>query len=147
MLSDEEFIHAFEATTLPADQFNHAAHVRAGWWYLRQHPLGAAIDRFRTSLRAFAAANGASGKYHETVTVVWMLLIAERLAESQGLDWPGFATRYPELLASRPSLLSRYYRDTTLASDRARDAFVMPDADSRQYHSVAAHRATTVRRS
>ena len=68
MLTDDEFVQAFETASLPASEFNHAAHVRAGWWYLRHHPIGEAIDRFSRALRAFADANGASGKYHETVT-------------------------------------------------------------------------------
>jgi hypothetical protein len=44
--------------------------VRAGWWYLRQHPRGKAIDRFSMALRGFAAAHGAHEKYHETMTVI-----------------------------------------------------------------------------
>jgi hypothetical protein len=126
VLSDGEFIQAFEATTLPVSQFDHAAHVRVGWWYLRECPLGEAIDRFRSSLRAFADAAGATGKYHETVTVAWMLLIAERVAASPELDWTAFSERHPELFA-KPSLLTRYYSSATLDSDRARLTFVMPD--------------------
>ena len=126
MLSNEEFLIQFELATLPADQFNHAAHVRAGWLYLRQYPIGEAIDRFCRSLRAFAAANGATGKYHETMSVAWMLLIAERLTAARDLEWPRFADRYPELFAS-PSLLLHYYSSATLDSERARAGFVMPD--------------------
>jgi hypothetical protein len=126
VLSDEDFIHAFETATLPAAEFTHAAHVRAGWWYLRHCSFGEAIDRFSRALRAFAAANGAAGKYHETVTVVWMLLIAERLAPSSDLDWAAFADRYPELFA-KPSLLTGYYTPARLESDQARRGFLMPD--------------------
>jgi hypothetical protein len=126
VLTDEDFIRSFEAATLPASQFDHAGHVRAGWWYLRHHGLGEAIDRFSRALRAFAAANGAHSKYHETMTVAWMLLIAERLTTSRDLDWPAFASRHPELFAS-PSLLTRYYSSAALESDAARRGFVMPD--------------------
>ncbi|HSL82137.1 MAG TPA: hypothetical protein VLF66_05140 [Thermoanaerobaculia bacterium] len=42
--------------------------------------------------------------------------------------WGEFAERNPDLLAYRPSILSRLYRADTLASERARAAFVMPDA-------------------
>jgi hypothetical protein len=125
MLTDEAFIGAFEAATLPGDQFTHAAHVRAGWWYLRHYPIGEAIDRFSRSLRAFAAAQGADRKYHETMTVVWMLLIAERLGMNPDLGWEEFAAHHPDLLAT--SLLARYYSDATLTSDAARQRFVMPD--------------------
>lgn len=126
-VQDDEFIRAFEHATLPAGEFNHAAHVRAGWWYLRHHPIGVAIDRFSQALRLFAAAQGATTKYHETMTVAWMLLLAERLHRSGNLDWPAFAAAHPELFA-RPSLLLRYYSAETLASEEARAGFVMPTA-------------------
>jgi hypothetical protein len=35
-MSDEEFLAALETCRLPAAEFNHAAHVRAGYLYLRQ---------------------------------------------------------------------------------------------------------------
>ena len=125
-MTDEAFIDAFERTTLPADEFTHAAHVRAGWWYLRHHSLGIAIDRFTRSLRAFADAKGVTGKYHETLTVAWMLLIAERLPESREMAWEQFVAQHSDLL-EKPSPLARYYSSETLQSDRARGQFVMPD--------------------
>ena len=38
-LSDAEFLDAFEACTLPEAYFDHAAHVRAGYLYLRRLPF------------------------------------------------------------------------------------------------------------
>ena len=128
MLTDEEFIHAFERAELPAAEFDHAAHVRAGWWYLRHHPLGDAIDRFCSALQAFATAHGAAGKYHHMISVAWMLLIAERLAADRDADWSSFSQRHPELF-DKPSLVTRYYSTESLGSDRARSGFVMPDRD------------------
>ncbi len=128
MQEDEEFVRALEARTLPAAQFKHAAHVRAAWWYLHRYPIGEAIDRFRATLRAYADSLGASAKYHETITVAWLLLIAERLdADARALTWREFADRYPELFGT-PPLVTRYYTDATLTSSRARTSFVMPDA-------------------
>lgn len=128
MREDDEFVRAFEACTLPKAQFTHAAHVRAAWWYLQHYPLGDAIDRFRATLQAYAASLGASGKYHETITIAWLLLIAERLdAGARPLTWREFADRHPELFGA-PSLVNRYYAEATLKSARARTSFVMPDA-------------------
>src|SRR5689334_8836317 len=125
-LSDEELVRAFEATTLAGDQFDHEAHVRVGWWYLRHLPIGIAIDKFQRGIRAFAAAQGAPHKYHETITIAYMLLIAERLSGIERLDWAAFAARFPELLEKSPPLVSKYYAPEVLTSDRARGAFVMP---------------------
>lgn len=42
MSTDAEFIRALEQGSLPADEFDHAAHLRAGYLYLRD--LGFARD-------------------------------------------------------------------------------------------------------
>ena len=126
-MTDEELVQAFESATLATDQFTHAAHVRVAWWYLTRYPLGEAMTRFTVALKAFAAAHAVPGLFHETITVAYLLLIAERLEGSRGLTWEGFAQTHLDLLARRPSILARYYSDQTLTSERARRAFVMPD--------------------
>jgi hypothetical protein len=126
-MTDADLVHAFEATTLETAAFTHTAHVRVAWWYLRHAPLAEAIGQFSRSLRRFAAAKGVPGLYHETITVAFLLVIAERLHEAPDLDWDAFAARYPELFVRRPWILSRYYSQELLDSPRARAAFVMPD--------------------
>jgi hypothetical protein len=126
-MTDEELIAAFETGALPAQQFSHTEHVRVAWWYLSHASLPEALERFSTSLRRFAAAKGVAGKYHETVTVMWILLIADRLDAARGLSWPEFAAANPDLLARAPSVLASYYSDEVLFSERARRTFVMPD--------------------
>jgi hypothetical protein len=126
-MEDRQFVEAFESTTLPGDQFPHAAHVRVGWYYLSNYPMLDAMVRFKTGLQRFAAAQGKPERYHETITVAYLLLIAERLGAARGLSWHGFAERHADLLCWTPSILSRYYTDATLWSDRARQVFVLPD--------------------
>lgn len=125
MQTDAAFVQALEECTLPSTAFTHAGHVRAGWWYVRTYPLGEAIDRFRSALRTYATSLGATSKYHETMTVAWLLLIAERLdGDARGLGWDQFAAQCPELMDRE--LLGRYYDRETLASERATRTFVMP---------------------
>ena len=126
-MTDEELLTAFEAGEEPAGGFHHAQHVRVAWLYLRQLPLPGALDRFTTELKRFAERQGAPQLYHETITVAFVLLINERLAENRAATWAEFAARYPDLLAWKPSILDRYYQPDTLWSDRARRTFVMPD--------------------
>lgn len=128
-MSDEELIAAFESTELPADQFTHTAHVRVAWWYLVHTSLPEALLRFSRALQRFADAKGATGKYHETVTVAYMLILAERLEAARGLSWSEFAAANTDLFDT-PSVLNKYYRAETLASDRARRSFVMPNVRS-----------------
>lgn len=127
-MTDDELIRAFESAELPGDRFTHETHVRVAWTYLSRHPFAEALGKFDTALRRFADAKGASGKYHATITIAYLLLIAERLDATPGLDWPAFAAGNPDLLSQRPSILERYYTNDVLHSERARRVFVMPDA-------------------
>lgn len=127
-MTDEELMHAFEAGQVPGGGFHHAQHVRVAWNYLRAHPLPEALGRFCAGLKRFAEAQGATGLYHETITVAYVLLINERWAGSDpATSWEAFAASHPDLLAWKPSLLDRLYAPETLASPRARRVFVMPD--------------------
>src|SRR5690606_14415335 len=98
---------------------------RVAWWYLRHHPWPDALARVRGGLQRFAAAAGKPDRYHETITVMYARLIAERLAADDGGDWNAFATRNADLFAR--GLLERYYRRETLASEEARGKWVEPD--------------------
>ena len=125
-MTEAELIAAFEATTLPAEQFTHEAHVRVAWAYLRRAPLPDALVAFANGLKRYAAAKGAADKYHETVTVAWMLLIAERTGDSPDSVWAEFSRTNADLLQREPSPLARYYSPDVLSSERARRGFVMP---------------------
>ena len=126
-MTDEELLTSFEGGDEPPGGFHHEQHVRVAWLYLRRLPLAGALERFTTELKRFAEKQGAPQLYHETITVAFLLLINERLAEHSAATWPEFAARYPDLLAWKPSILDRYYQHDTLWSERARRTFVMPD--------------------
>jgi hypothetical protein len=139
-MTDAELIDGFESTTLPAGQFTHEAHVRVAWWYLTHLPMLEAVTAFSAGLRRFASANGAAGKYHETVTVAWMLLIASRLVGREHSVWTEFARRNPDLFVQRPSPLAPYYSAETLASQHARNGFLLPSEHDTYTRSRGAHR-------
>jgi hypothetical protein len=125
-MTDEELVQAFESGALPSEAFPHAAHVRVAWWYVRRYPILTALARFRTALQRFAAGKGKPERYHETITIAYMLLIAERLASSRELAWDEFAARNGDLLQWQPSVLAQFYSEDALASARAREVFVLP---------------------
>ena len=121
----EELLSRFESCTL-AD-FHHADHVHVAWAMLRQAPLLDALARFTASLRRFAAAGGKPQLYHETITWAYMIVIHERMERAPVADWEEFARANADLLSWKPSVLDRYYRAETLASDTARRIFVLPE--------------------
>ncbi len=129
-LTDDDlaFARDFERCRVAGDAFHHEEHVRLAWICLRQAPLAEAAPRFIRLLKAFAAHQGADRLYHETITWAYLLLIQDRLTEMPAAHrWHQFAEHNADLLTYRPSILPRYYRRETLASDRARQSFVMPD--------------------
>ncbi|MCB1487434.1 MAG: hypothetical protein KDJ88_08245 [Bauldia sp.] len=125
-MDDAEFLSMLEAATLAPADFNHRAHVRAGFLILGEAPsFGAALDRMERAIRHFAKAHGKEGLYHETITVAFMALINARRVAQPFEDWPAFATANPDLF--EPGLLDRYYPKGFLASPAARAAFHLPE--------------------
>jgi hypothetical protein len=125
---DAELLRSFEACALPPGRLHHADHVRLAWLLLRMEPLPRALTRFSEGLRRYAASLGKSERYHETLTVAFMLLIHERLnADTACTTFAAFGERNPDLLRWPSPALARYYRPETLASARARQYFVLPD--------------------
>lgn len=127
-MDDAALVRSFEAGEIPAGGFHHEQHVRVAWCYVRDLPLADAIGRFQTGLKRFADAQGQPGLYHETITLAYVLLIHERLADAEDVtDSASFMAANADLLTWKPSVLDRYYTPETLWSDRARRTFVMPD--------------------
>jgi len=126
-MNDRDFLAAFEDGSLPEDRFHHPDHVRAAWLLLREEPPAAALARFSSALKRFAAAKGKTRLYHETITWAYVLLINERVQRSgRRLDWEEFARANPDLLTWRPCVLDRYYTPETLGSELARQVFLLP---------------------
>ena len=127
-MTDEEFIEKFEDCTLAAELFDHRAHVRLAWLYLREMGALAALARFAEGLRRYARAQGAEGLYHETITCAYVFLINERDERAgRAQTWDEFAAANADLLDWRESVLKSLYREETLNSDLARRVFVLPD--------------------
>lgn len=114
----------FEAGRLTSAELSHDAHVRVGFEMLQRHPFDEALARYSRALRLTTERLGATGKYHATITVAFLALIAERREASRARTWEEFVRAAPELLDSR--CLERWYPTDVLRSDLARATFVLP---------------------
>jgi hypothetical protein len=125
-MTDEAFARAFEdGAVMPAD-FTHLAHVRVAWVYLREaDTTDQALERMRAGIRRFAAAAGASQKYHETITVAWMRLLEDVRGQGASGELADVLRAYPAL--ADKDLPLQYYSRDRLFSDEARAAWVEPD--------------------
>lgn len=126
-LDDDAFLDAIARCQLPAADFGHCEHLRLAWLHLRRGPRQAAIDHCCADIARFAAHHGAATKFHRTVTEALLRLMAHGGAADESLDWDGFLSRNPGLLADARGLLARHYSPTLLASDDARRCFLPPD--------------------
>jgi hypothetical protein len=125
-LDDDALVEAFESCRLPGSQFHHSDHIRLAWIYLGRMSEEEASARIEQSIRRFAAHNGASQKYHHTMTLAWMRLVAAaRQATPEARDFESFAAQHAELFDMK--LLSRYYSAAQLGSSKAKSGWAEPD--------------------
>jgi hypothetical protein len=123
-MSDDDFLEAFRTGALPLSDFDHRAHLRAGYLYVSRHGLGLAIARFGKDLKGFAEAHGKTGLYHETITVAFLALINERIATGGDRGWDSFAAANPDLFGRNS--LAPFYAPEELVSAEARRVFLLP---------------------
>jgi hypothetical protein len=103
--------------------FPHREHVRMGFEMLRRHSFGETALHYSQALRKMAARGGRPEAYHETITIAFLSLIAERMDDNG--DFEDFASLNPDLFDKR--VLARWYRPERLASARARRTFILPE--------------------
>ena len=119
-----ELVRLFESCELPGVRWTHRAHLAVAASYLRCYPLSEATDRARTHIRRYNESRGNHTGYHETVTVLFMRLVARELRTN-----PPALCEFVNDLAGRFPMdrLLGYYSRERLWSDEARARFVGPD--------------------
>src|SRR5436309_168799 len=103
--------------------FPHREHVRMAFEMLRRHSFPETALHYSFALRQMTLRVGKPEAYHETITIAFLSLVAERIAETT--DFESFASTNPDLLDKH--VLTRWYRPERLASDCARRTFVLPE--------------------
>jgi hypothetical protein len=127
-VTDLQFLERFENQTLSEAEFRHPDHVRLAWLYLRRLPLPEAISLFSSGLKKFATRFGKPDRYHETITLAYLLLINERIVRGPASNaWTDFAAHNADLFRWKGGVLDSYYRRENLTSDLARRVFIFPE--------------------
>ena len=115
------FLHG---ETEPAT-FHHADHVRMAFEILTRHTnFVEAAAAYSSSLRKIAARAGNASAYHETITLGFLALVGERMAEAGYANFEHFAVANTDLLEK--DALERWYDRAQLRSALARRTFVLP---------------------
>ena len=118
-------LQRFVRGELEASQFPHREHVRMGFEMLRRHDFAETVFHFSSTLRAMAVRAGKPQAFHQTVTIAFLSLIAERIDSGDYADFDSFARANADLFDKSP--LSRWYPSERLATDAARRTFLLPE--------------------
>jgi hypothetical protein len=113
------------AVMATAERFGHRQHIHLTWLAVRRYGTDAAVDLVSNGIQRTARYAGAPQKYNATVSRAWVELVGHHADMSQTSDFDAFADQHPMLLDK--TLLTCFYRTTTLASVPARAGWVEPD--------------------
>ena len=125
---DEELarLARFARGEFDAGAFPHREHVRMGFEMLRRHDFAETAYHYSFALRAMTARAGKPEAFHQTITIAFLALIAERMQAGAAADFQAFEQANPDLMDG--SALGRWYRPERLAMEAARRTFLLPDA-------------------
>jgi hypothetical protein len=124
MTPDGDDLERFVRGEIDAAAFPHREHVRMAFEMLRRHDFAESVWLYSRALRAMTTKAGKPQAFHQTTTVAFLSLVAERLEGGGQTDFGVFERAYPELLDKHA--LARWYRPEQLASAIARRTFVLP---------------------
>jgi hypothetical protein len=105
--------------------FPHREHVRMGFEMLRRHDFTATALHYSDALRKMTAKIGKPEVFHQTTTIAFLALIAERMQRDGAVEFEEFAAANRDLMAK--TVLAGWYSPERLASEAARKTFLLPD--------------------
>lgn len=128
-IDDDELWQRFSEQRLEHAQWNHRLHLRIAYLHAVRFELDEAHLRLRAGIIRLNQRHGLEESpergYFETLTRVWLQLVAVFSKMSQAPTSIHLLQRCPELLDR--ALPLRYYSKGVLVSRRARAIFVPPD--------------------
>jgi len=125
-MTDVELTRALEQGEIANQNFHHSSHLHVAWVYLSESSsVNEAGNKMRVTLRQLAAAAGKLEKYHETLTLFWVRVLALVRAVAAGKSLEEIVHANPQLLEKNFPLA--YYSAERLFSDNARALWVEPD--------------------
>ena len=125
------FLHAFFHHTLPKAQWTHAAHVTLAASLLHSAKSPRCCPRCETqsgaTTRRLAPRNTDTSGYHETLTVFWLRVVAQRLRRLHPSSRLEAVRAVVDAFGEQRALHKLYYSTDIVANTAARRAWVEPD--------------------
>ena len=119
-------VSAFEACSFHPSEFRHYQHLTVALWYVWHLSPDEAIAEMTKGIRRLAETYGKMG-YHETITLFWLRIVANFVAEHRGKT---SLTAIANALIDRcndKDLIDQFYSAELLATDKAKAGWVEPD--------------------
>src|SRR5215467_802218 len=108
MPTDCPDLERFVRGEIAAASFPHREHVRMAFEMLRRHDFAESVLHYSRALRAMLARIGKPEAFHQTLTIAFLSLVAERMARcGEDTDFAALVSQHPELLDK--NLLARWY--------------------------------------
>ena len=130
-LNDEaaltNFLAAFEQARLPKHEWTHAAHVAMAAVFLRRYG-NAVLTPTRTAIQRFnASVGGQPTAYNETLTILWLAIVAEALEATPCATDLAAATHAVSLFGGDKKLPTTYYSYDITKVVETRTTWTAPD--------------------
>jgi len=125
--TEDDLVEAFDDLTLDPAKFTHRAHLSVAWRYLQRHGFPDGAVKFREQLLRYIDLVGAQGKYHETITWAYMVLLNEELSlgANPAATFAEVVVRRPDLLDHRNGAIAACYSRAELDRPAARRTFML----------------------
>jgi hypothetical protein len=120
-----ELLTQFEALELNPAEFDHQQHVQVAYEMLHKYSFLDASAKYAKAINTIATNAGAPEKFHLTITLAFLSLIAERIHTTKQSNFEEFLAENEDLLSK--GVLSKWYSDEQLNSELARTHFLLPN--------------------
>ena len=125
-MPEDDELKRFVRGELDPRTFPHREHVRMAFEMLRRHSFVETALHYSQALRTMTEKIGKPEVFHQTLTIAFLALIAERMPIQGGGDFESFAASNPDLMDK--SAVARCYPPERLSLEVARRTFILPAA-------------------
>lgn len=135
-------VSAFEACSFHPSEFRHYQHLTVALWYVWNLSPDEASAKMTKGIRRLAETYGKMG-YHETITLFWLRIVANFVAEHRGNKSLNETAKALIDRCNDKDLISQFYSAELLATDKAKAEWVEPDLKALPESSPTVQQPTT----